>query len=819
MGPILLIDKSVINGLSDNHWSLIHRFYSPVICPILMQELLADLAKPESLEEGKRLVAQLAGRTRGDSWVLPDARRLGIASLAGEKIPTNGQVPTFEGELVRNKRGEIVHIMGEPYEQKVLRRWQNQEFSVDEHEQAKFLRATSGLDFAPLQKKIRAAHKGQMKFANLASLVSWLDKEFIKKTPDQTHFFRITETLGISQSQALNFFDSWKKSGLRLAEFAPYAFYLYRTSLIFSFGVAFEKIPSSKDAKSHLDAEYLLYLPFSMAFASGDRRVHQLLVPFLLRDNQTFLYKDDLQKDLKAINSEWEQMKGSGSQTSRHGPPELKDSLTNQVWERNMGPPLQAEEKNTKISPEIEKKTVAELMDMSENTFRLSDGKRFKETKHYQAIRELTLAQRNIILLDLMEVAFSLKSGQSLDEIRRLFDAKKVKNFYNSYADVWPPDTDFLLMLKRDGKKSRAITYVDFSSEAVGQTINSLPLYFDEVLAPDPTHFPWNMKPEMNPIAHPEQFVEDTYKILLGILFAAPSISHGRLFLVPDIIDFNHDAREKLWASAKKRFFDVNIGERDKKASKRMMKRAYFHALTKLPDESLRMQIKKSDQSISESDVEAVMRHLRKKAASDLQNLPNHKIPSDGDLMVMRSGGNLEQMVLMSNLTKSMAVTESDTKVSEIHAVSCSQSSFHAPLKLTLPMFSSNEMFLLEVLREETPFDQFRKLFSEVLEWQYSGSKERLNSNLASDVINISREIFEAAPQIEKILQEEEDDDNFFAQYHGNLNIELRSLNEDFLKVARDCAKIVSPSTSIASTLLFGESVLREGFEPIDILN
>lgn len=72
MGPMLLLDKSVINGLSNAHCSLLHRYYSPVISPVLIREILSNLAKKETIEASKELVAGLATRTHGiHSWVSP----------------------------------------------------------------------------------------------------------------------------------------------------------------------------------------------------------------------------------------------------------------------------------------------------------------------------------------------------------------------------------------------------------------------------------------------------------------------------------------------------------------------------------------------------------------------------------------------------------------------------------------------------------------------------------------------------------------------------------------------------------------------------
>ena len=45
MKPFLLMDKSSVHGIGSAHFELINQYYSHVISPILLRELVSDLAK------------------------------------------------------------------------------------------------------------------------------------------------------------------------------------------------------------------------------------------------------------------------------------------------------------------------------------------------------------------------------------------------------------------------------------------------------------------------------------------------------------------------------------------------------------------------------------------------------------------------------------------------------------------------------------------------------------------------------------------------------------------------------------------------------
>jgi hypothetical protein len=105
-----------------------------------------------------------------------------------------------------------------------------------------------------------------------------------------------------------------------LVSFAPYAYHCLRVQLIYYIGMIqgfFGTRP-----RNIVDLEYLNYTPFPCMFCSGDK-LHGQLAPFVLQDDQRFVYRDELPQALNYMV------------TARRDEPDAEpaeDSLIRQLW-------------------------------------------------------------------------------------------------------------------------------------------------------------------------------------------------------------------------------------------------------------------------------------------------------------------------------------------------------------------------------------------------------------------------------------------------------------------------------------------------------
>src|SRR6266478_4426934 len=103
MGPILLCDKSTIQGLSATELNMLRRNYSLNIPPVLLMEILADLRKAENIETGQTEVQRLANKlVPACSYVNVGFRDMVIGEIHGHKVPGDGRPILRAGKSVKS---------------------------------------------------------------------------------------------------------------------------------------------------------------------------------------------------------------------------------------------------------------------------------------------------------------------------------------------------------------------------------------------------------------------------------------------------------------------------------------------------------------------------------------------------------------------------------------------------------------------------------------------------------------------------------------------------------------------------------------------
>ena len=125
-----------------------------------------------------------------------------------------------------------------------------------------------------------------------------------------------------------------------VSTYAPYLTHVLTVELFFQIALAAGLI-SSERPSNRIDIAYLFYLPFSMIFVSSDK-LHRACSHHFLRQDQEFIWGEDLKADLKKINEfyskfpESEKEKGIMHFASR--PPARDDFLVSQLWSGHLRP-------------------------------------------------------------------------------------------------------------------------------------------------------------------------------------------------------------------------------------------------------------------------------------------------------------------------------------------------------------------------------------------------------------------------------------------------------------------------------------------------
>jgi hypothetical protein len=124
----------------------------------------------------------------------------------------------------------------------------------------------------------------------------------------------------------------------KLDEFAPYSTHVFKVDLLYYLGMHRGFI-SSERASNRVDMAYLYYLPFAMAFVSGDR-LHQRTVPLLHQSDQSYVPVDELKAALAEIDDHCDSLpddiKALGVMSFASWPPSGMDNLVTRLFDAHM---------------------------------------------------------------------------------------------------------------------------------------------------------------------------------------------------------------------------------------------------------------------------------------------------------------------------------------------------------------------------------------------------------------------------------------------------------------------------------------------------
>jgi hypothetical protein len=344
MGPIIILDKSTLQGLSHNELTFLDKHYFLNIPPVLVAEILGDLTKQR--REGKPLpgdvVALLSRKLGGlDRIVSLPYRVICLRNLLGQPLPRHRQVVVGPSRRVVTKGGVVGQWIDELPEEAALRHWGAGRFSeVERLLSAAWRAAATSVDHSLYVKRLSRFHVILPAASTLDEAVSSVDAVLGKQPLQVPLLSLLLEDLGCSQEEAHAVQNRWSQLKPQfIRSFAPYAEFCLRALLLFV--VASRNDLIGQRATNRVDLEYLFYLPFCMVFSSNDV-FHRCLAPLLLEADQDFVLAEELKNDLAMIADRWagltEEEKLEREYQYGCSPPEVESSPTACLWRKHMRP-------------------------------------------------------------------------------------------------------------------------------------------------------------------------------------------------------------------------------------------------------------------------------------------------------------------------------------------------------------------------------------------------------------------------------------------------------------------------------------------------
>lgn len=353
MGPIALFDKSFLQSLSVDESVWFDHFFIPNICPLFYVETLADLEK--SVRAGRTPeieVGLIADKTPNMSG-MPCSQHstLCLADLMGNRVAMTMQIPVPGGRIVdvEGKRGVVYDHSPE---HKAFSRWQDRSFLEVERQFAKGWRAAiEQLDLLKVAENFRALGVNGKTCSTLHDARELAHQIVIAKDKPFERMKLAITTLNVPHHLYRPIMERWASMGRpSIDQFAPYAAHVLEVELFFQISLAASLIGPQR-ASNRVDIAYLNYLPFCMVFASSDR-LHQRCAPLFMRQDQEFVWGQDLKTDLARVNLHYENfpedIKEKGLFAFAHYPPGSDGDLLVQLWDRH-APRWREQDRNDKV--------------------------------------------------------------------------------------------------------------------------------------------------------------------------------------------------------------------------------------------------------------------------------------------------------------------------------------------------------------------------------------------------------------------------------------------------------------------------------------
>jgi hypothetical protein len=339
-GLRIILDKSVVRGLKNEEVDSLDMYFHLITPSILASEILADLAKEAEETTIENQIARHSYRISGNRVFPENYQAILIYSLLGNEVPMDGRVFPAGLRPVQSSDGSIGEKIETVLEDETIARWENKIFTSQEKDWAIKWRKQAerlinskmyidnikkaGLDFDPPK--------------NDRDLVERVDSLLQERKLQPRLFPLLWKHFGITQDGQAEIIDRWFKVGKPMfKDFAPYAFFCLRANFLWALGLTNPNLftPDKNDGK---DLEYCYYLPHCEIFSSNDKK-HRRLVPFLLREDQSFIDGEELKQDLRKLFDEWNALSQEQKIQIRaergQAPPENEDSIVFQLWNKH----------------------------------------------------------------------------------------------------------------------------------------------------------------------------------------------------------------------------------------------------------------------------------------------------------------------------------------------------------------------------------------------------------------------------------------------------------------------------------------------------
>lgn len=383
----------------------------------------------------------------------------------------------------------------------------------------------------------------------------------------------------------------------------------------------------------------------------------------------------------------------------------------------------------------------------------------------------ISIRDKNLAFLDKLGELFYLDANHKprpLADYKKAFTADRVRNIHEEITYLWPKTMDIRKTLSETREEISGLYIGDYSPEQIMQGIVRHSLYAEKLLIADPFVYAHSVRPEFNPILHPEQYRTQTLRNVNLWLQLAPWIKAGIVEIIRTPDDFSHQLKWDALKEQEKNFSDSSeLQEAAKITVKELSARhtekwKYRDLVLSLPDGPLLQKLADLADPAKGITVEALLAYVHKQRAEDPDFLDVIEAGEENaQLQMMSTGAPYNMAKLTASLTNSYLVTDLTSKWKEIELDRVGRSSetdVWSPFAKSLQEAKLNYLNDVSLenafkLREEQRLSTLRSFLRGV--WKQAcdpTSFEKVNGKLVAD--ELAAEVAKAKTEWDKIDQD-----------------------------------------------------------------
>lgn len=281
---------------------------------------------------------------------------------------------------------------------------------------------------------------------------------------------------------------------------------------------------------------------------------------------------------------------------------------------------------------------------------------------------ERGIRERNMMLYRGVTEILGLDQGRDWLEVRRGITDDHIRKVHVLYRALWPVETDILQLLPKPDGRPRAIYTGFLHPAAIMDFALGSALYFGELIIQNPFVHASHIRPEFNPIDNPHSYYQEFIKTVFLFLTLMPLVETGYVNLVPDPTALDLHLHEQMMHMAQRRSANLKVSPDLEPRVKELMELDFKRNLMSMPDEGLRVQLRRSSPELSETEIEDVVAYTRRVRDSDPLAAVQAGLldGKGGQLNLAKMAPNFEMALYIAQATGASIVTDSPHRWREI---------------------------------------------------------------------------------------------------------------------------------------------------------